>query len=46
MNTIEYIEYLDCPTCKVPALVDEEYTSPSPIRVECRNCLDVSEVTL
>jgi len=46
MNTINYVEYLNCPTCKVPVLVDEEYTSPAQIDIECRNCLDVSQVTL
>ena len=46
MNALEYVEYVDCPTCKVPYLADEEYTSPARIRIECRNCLDVSEITL
>ena len=41
---VEYVEYVDCPTCKVPYLADEEYTSPARIRIECRNCLDVSGV--
>jgi hypothetical protein len=46
MITVEYVEYLDCPTCGVPALVDQEYTSPARILIECRNCLDVSGITL
>jgi len=44
--TIKYAEYIKCPTCKVPVLVDQEYTPPARLQIECRNCLDVSGITL
>jgi hypothetical protein len=46
MNTIKYVEFLNCPTCGVSVLIDEEYNSPARIRIECRNCLEVSGITL
>jgi len=46
MTSLQYIEVVDCPTCSAPVLVDQEYISPAEISVECRNCLDVSQITL
>ena len=46
MTSLQYVEMVDCPTCSAPVLVDQEYISPAEISVECRNCLDVSQITL